>query len=188
MCGTTPVLPPGTRPWPDHRPDAATPALKDGARAAPPDLVANRDNHLRNHGFLRTGDGWELSPAFDINPDPERATSAMPVIPGGGDLADVIGWSEAFFVRPTEAVAMLERVVSAVDTWRGRAALAGIDRREISLMASAFDGAPATQARELVRGARRNQRIGGPQGRVPRGVPAGGQYTTRPREAPDVSL
>lgn len=32
-------------------------------------LVRNTDDHLRNHGFLRTARGWRLSPAFDINPE-----------------------------------------------------------------------------------------------------------------------
>ncbi len=30
--------------------------------------VKNTDDHLRNHGFLLTDNGWILSPAFDINP------------------------------------------------------------------------------------------------------------------------
>jgi serine/threonine-protein kinase HipA len=36
-------------------------------------LVGNRDDHLRNHGFLREGNGWVLSPAFDVNPNPDKA-------------------------------------------------------------------------------------------------------------------
>jgi serine/threonine-protein kinase HipA len=32
-------------------------------------LIRNTDDHLRNHGFLRTPAGWRLSPAFDINPE-----------------------------------------------------------------------------------------------------------------------
>ncbi len=31
-------------------------------------MTANRDDHLRNHGFLRTAEGWRLAPAFDVNP------------------------------------------------------------------------------------------------------------------------
>jgi serine/threonine-protein kinase HipA len=35
-------------------------------------LISNTDDHLRNHGFLRLSTaGWNLSPAFDLNPDPE---------------------------------------------------------------------------------------------------------------------
>ena len=34
-------------------------------------LVSNHDDHLRNHGFLRLGDGgWRLAPAYDLNPTP----------------------------------------------------------------------------------------------------------------------
>jgi serine/threonine-protein kinase HipA len=30
--------------------------------------VKNTDDHLRNHDFLLTNNGWRLSPAYDINP------------------------------------------------------------------------------------------------------------------------
>ncbi|MHB1596539.1 MAG: type II toxin-antitoxin system HipA family toxin [Streptosporangiaceae bacterium] len=34
-------------------------------------LISNTDDHLRNHGFLhKHSDSWELSPAFDLNPNP----------------------------------------------------------------------------------------------------------------------
>lgn len=32
--------------------------------------IGNLDDHLRNHGFLRSPKGWRLSPAFDLNPEP----------------------------------------------------------------------------------------------------------------------
>ena len=31
-------------------------------------VAANRDDHLRNHGFIRSPAGWRLSPAYDMNP------------------------------------------------------------------------------------------------------------------------
>jgi serine/threonine-protein kinase HipA len=35
--------------------------------------ATNVDDHLRNHGFLYVDrEFWRLSPAFDINPSPER--------------------------------------------------------------------------------------------------------------------
>lgn len=40
----------------------------EGLRALFSCAVGNTDNHLRNHGFLRDGAGWALSPAFDVNP------------------------------------------------------------------------------------------------------------------------
>ncbi|MGI8634439.1 MAG: HipA domain-containing protein [Segetibacter sp.] len=35
--------------------------------------VSNTDDHLRNHGFLLTNNGWILSPAYDVNPEPLNA-------------------------------------------------------------------------------------------------------------------
>ena len=36
-------------------------------------LISNLDDHLLNHGFLHVGHGqWRLSPAFDLNPFPDR--------------------------------------------------------------------------------------------------------------------
>ena len=36
-------------------------------------LVSNKDDHLKNHGFIYAGgDRWRSSPAFDINPSPSR--------------------------------------------------------------------------------------------------------------------
>ena len=32
--------------------------------------IGNTDNHLRNHAYLMTSHGWQLSPAFDMNPQP----------------------------------------------------------------------------------------------------------------------
>jgi serine/threonine-protein kinase HipA len=42
-------------------------------------LVGNRDDHLRNHGFLRTRDGWRLAPAFDVNPNPDKREHALAI-------------------------------------------------------------------------------------------------------------
>ncbi|MBA9034421.1 type II toxin-antitoxin system HipA family toxin (plasmid) [Rhizobium leguminosarum] len=36
-------------------------------------LVSNKDDHLKNHGFLYVGAGrWRLSPVFDVNPELDR--------------------------------------------------------------------------------------------------------------------
>ena len=42
-------------------------------------LVANRDNHLRNHGFLRYSNDWALSPAFDVNLNPHKEVHVLGV-------------------------------------------------------------------------------------------------------------
>ncbi len=34
-------------------------------------MTCNTDDHLRNHGFLLTAKGWKLSPAYELNPNPD---------------------------------------------------------------------------------------------------------------------
>jgi serine/threonine-protein kinase HipA len=48
-------------------------------------LVSNKDDHLKNHGFLYVGAGqWRLSPVFDVNPAPDRNTHLETAILEGG--------------------------------------------------------------------------------------------------------
>ena len=40
-------------------------------------MISNTDDHLRNHGFLYSiGQGWILSPAYDLNPNITRDSFA----------------------------------------------------------------------------------------------------------------
>ena len=34
-------------------------------------LCSSTDDHLRNHGFIHIEQGWQLSPAYDIVPQPD---------------------------------------------------------------------------------------------------------------------
>ena len=48
-------------------------------------LVSNKDDHLKNHGFLYAGAGrWRLSPMFDVNPAPDRNPHLKTAILEGG--------------------------------------------------------------------------------------------------------
>jgi serine/threonine-protein kinase HipA len=48
-------------------------------------LVSNKDDHLKNHGFLYVGNGlWRLSPVFDVNPAPDRNPHLETSIMEGG--------------------------------------------------------------------------------------------------------
>lgn len=48
-------------------------------------LVSNKDDHLKNHGFLYVGNGqWRLSPVFDVNPAPDRNPHLETAIMEGG--------------------------------------------------------------------------------------------------------
>ena len=111
-------------------------------RAAFDIAVSNQDNHLRNHGFLLKNGGWELSPAYDINP-----------VPGAGELALNIDLnskvrsfdtllSTAYFYglstkRAKEIVKYVAEYVS--ENWEFHAKKNGLGKSDIEFMSSAFD-------------------------------------------------
>ena len=104
-------------------------------------MTGHRDDHLRNHGFLRSPDGWRLAPAFDLNPMPDKHEHELAV---GLDshAPDVrLALSEtAPFCRlsQTEARRIVGDVEEAVAVWPGVAAAAGLSGDEIEAMADAF--------------------------------------------------
>lgn len=69
-------------------------------------LVSNKDDHLKNHGFLYVGAGrWRLSPVFDVNPAPDRNPHLETAILEGGSHDRSINLAleaAAFFEIPEE--------------------------------------------------------------------------------------
>ena len=39
--------------------------------------ISNTDDHLRNHGFILSNEGWILSPAYDLNPSIDKDGLAL---------------------------------------------------------------------------------------------------------------
>lgn len=106
-------------------------------------LVGNTDDHLRNHGFLRTtSGGWSLSPAFDINPNPEPGPKFLSTsIDGRSNAASIdllLANAEFFRLEETEARAVLAEVAEATGRWEEVARRLGLDRAAIKEMRPAF--------------------------------------------------
>lgn len=115
-------------------------------------LVSNTDDQLRNHGFLRaTTGGWALSPAFDINPNPEPGPKFLSTsIDGRSNAASIellLGVAEFFRLDKEEAQAVLVEVSEATGRWQEAARRLGFDRTSINEMRYAFEHESA----ELVR-------------------------------------
>jgi serine/threonine-protein kinase HipA len=107
-------------------------------------LVSNTDDHLRNHGFLRTTTGgWSLSPAFDINPNPEPGPKFLSTsIDGRSNAASIdllLGVAEFFRLSEEDARTVLAEVGEATSHWRQVAGRLGINRASINEMRSAFE-------------------------------------------------
>ena len=104
-------------------------------------LVGNRDDHLRNHGFLRAADGWELSPAFDINPSTAKKEHVLCI-----DESDprpstdsALNTAEYYRLTTVRAEEIIEEVRDAVARWKDVARSQGAKASEISDMATSID-------------------------------------------------
>ena len=102
--------------------------------------VTNTDDHLRNHGFLLTNDGWVLSPAYDINPV-ENGTGLKLNISDTDNSLDLnlaLEVSEFFRLSEKRATEIIEEVLNVVAGWKEVAKKHGISRAEQELKALAF--------------------------------------------------
>jgi len=102
--------------------------------------VSNTDDHLRNHGFILTNQGWILSPAFDINPSVDKDGLALNIDTQNNaldfELAKSVG--EYFQLSDTEMNTIITEVKMAVSGWENIAREIGISRAEQELMRAAF--------------------------------------------------
>jgi len=89
-------------------------------RAAFNVLASHRDDHLRNHGFLRMAEGWRLAPAFDLNPVPGKPEHELS-LDGSihrGDLEVLRETAPFYRLSGEEAEAVIDEVRAALATWR----------------------------------------------------------------------
>ncbi len=107
-------------------------------------LINNVDDHWRNHGFVHSGEGWRLSPVFDVNPSRRRGTiNSRPINavddPRHRDIRNLLAVASSFRLSATEAADLIRRTAEHVITWREIADQLSIDPAERELMRSAFD-------------------------------------------------
>lgn len=87
-------------------------------------LVSNKDDHLKNHGFLYVGSGrWRLSPVFDVNPAPDRNPHLETAILEGGahdrSIRLALEACEFFEIAEADARRMIrETALRISDGWR----------------------------------------------------------------------
>lgn len=118
-------------------------------------LITNVDDHLRNHGFLHVDrEFWRLSPAFDINPSPERARELKTWISedAGPDMTIDALMSVTAYFRITNARAreILGEVEHTVDSWRMTGQSIGMSDEELEPFVDAFEHTERNAARKLI--------------------------------------
>jgi serine/threonine-protein kinase HipA len=118
-------------------------------------LISNTDDHLRNHGFIYVSQqGWQLSPAYDLNPTPidikpRILTTTIDLDDGTASLDLALSVIEYFDLTLEAAKTIIKEVAVAVALWRNEAAKLGLMKAEIERMASAFEHADLEKARNL---------------------------------------
>jgi len=102
--------------------------------------ISNTDDHLRNHGFLLTDSGWTLSPAYDLNPNPQGNGLSLNITDTDNslDFALAVNVAPLFRVKESDANAILKKVAATVSQWRRYAERSGICHGEQEEMQTAF--------------------------------------------------
>jgi serine/threonine-protein kinase HipA len=106
--------------------------------------VGNRDDHLRNHGFMRTCDGWHMSPAFDMNPSfkKDEHVLALNAYDRQPDLNVVLSTADDYRLSADSASQIIAKVCGVVKSWRIRAKKLGLSAHECSTAEHLFIDTP----------------------------------------------
>ena len=103
--------------------------------------VSNTDDHFRNHGFILSEDGWELSPLYDVNPDIYGEYLSLNVDSYNADISFDLAIESAKYygLDKDEAVRLVALIKDIVrNNWQKLAKKYGIGRSEIDRMKAAF--------------------------------------------------
>jgi len=118
-------------------------------------LISNTDDHLRNHGFLRESTaGWSLSPAFDLNPNPEgtakQLATAIDESNAEASLATALDVAGLFRLSEAGARQIVDELSTATARWQAIARAKGLATPELQRLAPAFEHEQLIAARKFV--------------------------------------
>ena len=102
--------------------------------------VSNTDDHLRNHGFILTDGGWNLSPAYDINPVETGTGLKLNIsdVDNSLNLDLAIDVCEFFRLSDDRSIEIIKEVKTSVLNWKKVATKYVISRGAQELKSLAF--------------------------------------------------
>ncbi len=102
--------------------------------------ISNTDDHLRNHGFILTNQGWILSPAYDLNPSIDKDGLALNIDMDNNalDLDLALSVGEFFRLSEEQMDEIVLEVLEVVGDWEELANEIGISKKEQQIMIKAF--------------------------------------------------
>ncbi|HBI60046.1 MAG TPA: toxin HipA [Lachnospiraceae bacterium] len=103
--------------------------------------ITNTDDHLRNHAFILTKEGWGLSPLYDVNPVPYGDELSLNVDEEDNRISIELAIQTAvrFGIERSDAEAYAKEILKIVrENWSQLASKYGLTRRQIEEMRPAF--------------------------------------------------
>lgn len=102
--------------------------------------ISNCDDHLRNHGFILTSKGWELSPVYDLTPNPDGTGLKLNIdeIDNTLDINLVASTADYYGLKKAEVECAIKHLRDIISSWRQRAEKLSIPRAEQNMMENAF--------------------------------------------------
>ena len=98
------------------------------------------DDHFRNHVFLLTRKGWELSPAYDINPTvSDNPSLLVNCLTSDSDLNILLESAGEYMISPEKAKTIIDKVKSVVKSWLSETRKLVLPQRDIAMLAPRFD-------------------------------------------------
>ena len=95
-------------------------------------VIANRDDHLRNHGFFRTPEGWRLAPAYDMNPASPKDSHVLSLNKDdpSPDLKNVIDSAGYYRLQALDAHTIATTTINKLQHWKQDAENLGLSAEE----------------------------------------------------------
>ena len=102
--------------------------------------IGNTDDHFRNHAFLLGKDGWELSPAYDMNPTNSMFQALLiDANTNESSLNHLYNAHELYMLDETTARGIIMDVTRNMKYWESIAEDIGLPRREITYFTDRFE-------------------------------------------------
>lgn len=105
-------------------------------------LVSNTDDHLRNHDFILTENGWKLSPLFDVNPNPRGKQLSLNITENNNlkRISLALDTAKYYNLSSSKAKDNVTRITKIIEgNWQKIAKQNGCTQSEIEFMKPAFE-------------------------------------------------
>lgn len=104
--------------------------------------TGNRDDHLRNHGFIRHIGGWRLAPAFDMNPSIKKDEHVL-TLDGSStepDLDLAMATADCYQVTKRQAQQYRQELTQVMGKWKDMAKRFRLDSGDVAELQGIFQG------------------------------------------------